>query len=171
MRMWKQFDINEISLLILIAVSYVFFFLLLRKKLFKPQITLFSMVWGFTVGVLFDFTIGGGPQDYYKVNDSNHYEVTDLLYYLLYSPFGYFFFYYYYRLKINKKKITLYVIVWALFGVSALWLFTQLGIITLQKGYKVAFSFPVFLVVQTLSVIFYEQIKNRENIFQSPTND
>lgn len=171
MRMWKQFDSNEIYLTILIAFFFVVFFLLLRKKIFKPHITLLSLVWGFSVGILIEFTIGGGLLDFYRVNDSNSYEIMDLVYFLLFSPFGYFFFYFYHRFKINKKKVIFYVFAWAIVGVSAHWMFTQLGIITLQKGYHIALSFPIFLVIQTLSVIFYEQIKYRENIFQSPIGD
>ncbi len=171
MRMWKQFDTNEVYLLILLTLVYIVLFLVLRKKIFKPHITLLSLVWGFSVGIAIEFTIGGGLLDFYMLNDSNSYEVMDVLYFLLFSPFGYFFFYFYHRLKINKEKVIFYVLAWATVGVSAHWLFTQLGIITLQKGYHIALSFPIFLVIQTLSVIFYEQIKYRENIFESPIGD
>ncbi|WP_066059617.1 hypothetical protein [Robertmurraya korlensis] len=171
MKMWKQFDNNEIYLLILLTFVFVVLFLVLRKKIFKPHITLLSLVWGFTVGILIEFTIGGGLLDFYRVNDSNSYEVTDVVYFLLFSPFGYFFFYFYHRFKINKKKVIFYVFAWAIVGVGAHWLFTQLGIINLQKGFRIAYSFPIFLVIQTLTAILYEQIKYRENIFQSPMGD
>ncbi len=167
MRLWEQFDQNEIYLVILNAIFYIVLFLLLRKRIFTRQVTLFSIVLGFTIGILFDFTIGGGLLDFYKVNDTNDYEVTDILYYLLFGPFGYFFFYSYEVFKIDKQKIILYVIAWTLVGVGAQWLFTELGIITLQKGYQLAFSFPVFLVIQTLTTIIYEILKSKESILRT----
>jgi len=162
MKMWEQFDMNEISLLILNAGAYAFVLLLANGKKFTPQITAISLLWGFTVGILYDFTIGGGLLDFYKENDTNRYEGADVLYHLLYAPFGYYFFYFYETLGIRKKTFLLYVAAWAVIGVGAQWLFTVLNIITLQKGYRLAYSFPIFLVTQSLTGIYIELLKKRE---------
>ncbi|WP_394138716.1 hypothetical protein [Cytobacillus oceanisediminis] len=106
MKLWESFDQNEVILLIMTIIAYLAYFLMKRKPgNLAPQIRILSLMWGLTIGVLYDFTIGGGQTDFYRVNDLNNYEVTDVIYYLLFAPFGYFFFYLYERLKISKKNI------------------------------------------------------------------
>lgn len=162
MRMWEHFDKNEISLLIILAVTYIAYFLLKRRV--NRQVRILGLLWGITIGILFDFTIGGGLMDFYKINDSNHYEVSDIFYYLDFGPFGFFFFYFYELLNINKKTFIYFTVGGALVGVAAQWLFTWLDIITLQKGYHLVYSFPVFLVVLTATGAFFEQVRKREKI-------
>jgi len=159
--MWQSFDKNEVSLLILNAIAYMLFFLLPKK--FTAQITTIGLLWGLAIGILFDFTIGGGLIDFYKVNDTNHYEGSDVFYYSLFAPFGYFFFYFYETFKIRKSNFNFiaYVLAWAMVGVAAQWLFTYLTIITLQKGYQLAYSFPVFLITQTITGLYIEVVKKQ----------
>lgn len=57
MRLWESFDKNEISLLVIIAIFYIAYFLLSRKV--APQVRILALLWGITIGILFDFTIGG----------------------------------------------------------------------------------------------------------------
>ncbi|MCZ8519636.1 MULTISPECIES: hypothetical protein [Paenibacillus] len=162
MTLWQSFDKNEISLLIMDAGAYLLFFLLPKK--FQAHISALSLVWGYAIGILFDFTIGGGLVDFYMVNDSNHLEGADFLYYLLFAPFGYFFFYFYETFRIHTKTFIPYVLAWAAVGVAVQWLFNLLDIITFQKGYKLIYSFPVFLITQTISGIYLERMKAREPI-------
>lgn len=164
MMLWESFDKNEISLLIFSLIAYTIVLFLPRK--FSRKTTLLSFFWGLTIGMLFDFTIGGGELDYYKLNDKNSYEVFDVIYYLLYGPFGYLFFYFYERLKINKKTIIIYILGWALIGIVFQWSLMKMDIITLQKGYKLSYSFTIFLVTQTISGIYYEILRRKERILR-----
>ncbi|WP_426452037.1 hypothetical protein ACP26L_08225 [Paenibacillus sp. S-38] len=166
MTLWVNFNLNEISILFLNAGAYLLIFFLPRKL--TPQVRTLTLLWGFAVGVLFDFTIGGGLLDFYMVNDTNHFEVFDFLYYFLFAPFGYYFFYFYEILRINKKTFVPYVLAWSVVGVAAQWGFTLLEIITFQKGYKVPYSFPVFLVTQTLTGIYLDSVKSRQPIMAAP---
>ncbi|MBN8203045.1 MULTISPECIES: hypothetical protein [Bacillaceae] len=165
MKLWEDFGGNELYLLIMNAAAYLIYFLLIRRpdKLAK-QIRVLSLLWGIAIGILYDFTIGGGRTDFYKVNDLNNYEVTDVLYYLLFAPFGYFFFYFYEKLKVSKKTFILYVLVWALFGVLVQWVLTAAGIITLQKEYQLIHSFPIFLLTQTLTGVYIQVLKSKEQL-------
>ncbi|ULT54678.1 hypothetical protein L1999_16125 [Neobacillus drentensis] len=162
MRMWEDFDKNEISLLIILVVAYTAYFLLNRRV--NRQVRILGLLWGITIGILFDFTIGGGLLDFYRINDSNHYEVSDIFYYLDFGPFGFFFVYFYERLHIHKKTFIYFTVGGALVGVGTQWLFTWLDIITLQKGYHLVYSFPVFLVVLTATGVFFEQVRKREQV-------
>lgn len=166
MKLWESFDQNEVILLIMIIMAYLAYFLMKRKPgNLAPQIRILSLLWGLAIGVLYDFTIGGGQTDFYRVNDLNNYEVTDVIYYLLFAPFGYFFFYFYERLKISKKTFIIYVLVWALFGVAIQWLLTKAGILTLQNGYRLAHSFPIFLFTQTITGIYIQMLKSKEQVW------
>jgi len=160
--MWHSFDKNEISLLIILVVAYIAYFLLNRRV--NPQVRKLGLLWGITIGILFDFTIGGGLLDFYRINDSNHYEVSDVFYYLDFGPFGFFFFYFYETLHIHKKTFIYFTVTGALVSVGAQWLFTWLDIITLQSGYHLVYSFPIFLVVLTATGVFFEQVKKTEHV-------
>ncbi|RBP95955.1 hypothetical protein DFO70_102282 [Cytobacillus firmus] len=165
MKLWEDFGGNELFLLITAAAAYLVYFLLLRRPDKLPkQIRILSLLWGMSIGILYDFTIGGGRTDFYKINDLNNYEVTDVLYYLLFAPFGYFFFYFYEKMKIGKKTFIIYVLVWALLGVFFQWVLTAAGIITLQKGYRIAHSFPIFLLTQTLTGVYIQVLKSKEQL-------
>ncbi|KAF0820015.1 putative Acylphosphate phosphohydrolase [Bacillus sp. ZZV12-4809] len=165
MKIWKDFGGNELILLLMIVTAYLVYFLLIRRpdRLAK-QITVLSLLWGMAIGILYDFTIGGGRTDFYKVNDLNNYEVTDVLYYLLFAPFGYFFFYLYEKLNISKKTFIIYVLAWALLGVFIQWVLTAADIIFLQKEYKLMHSFPIFLLTQTLTGIYIQVLKSKESL-------
>jgi hypothetical protein len=166
MKFWESFDQNEVILLIMTGIAYLVYFLLSRKpNNLAPQIRILSLLWGLTIGVLYDFTIGGGQTDFYRVNDLNNYEVTDVIYYLLFAPFGYFFFYFYERFRISKKTFIVYVLVWALLGVAFQWLLTKAGILTMQNGYRLAHSFPIFLFTQTITGIYIQLLKAKEQVW------
>jgi hypothetical protein len=162
MILWEHFDKNEIYILVLLVIAYTAFFLF--PKRLPRNITLLFLVWGFASSTLFDFTIGGGLLDYYKVNDSNHYELTDLLSYFLFAAFGYFFVYFYERFNINKKRFIFYIIGWTIVGLFMERISSWMGVTHYQHGYKLPYSVAVFLVVQTTTGLFYELIKKNMNL-------
>jgi glucan phosphoethanolaminetransferase (alkaline phosphatase superfamily) len=157
MILWEQFDKNEIYILVMIVITYMAFFLL--PKRLPRTITILFLVWGFASSTLFDFTIGGGLLDFYKVNDSNRYELFDLLTYILFATFGYFFVYFYEWLGINKKRFIFYVLGWTLVGLGMEKVSIWLGVTQYQHGYKIPYSLAVFLLVQTTTGLYYELIK------------
>jgi hypothetical protein len=148
-----NFSLNEISLIIMNVIGYSFM-KFLPKKLSR-EVTFISVLAGLSTGMLFDFTIGGGLVDFYKQNDSNHYELFDLFYYSLFAPFGYFFMYFYHVLRINKLTFIFYITAWSIIGITVQWIFTLLHILTYQNNYQLSYSFPIFLLTQTLTGIFY----------------
>jgi len=167
MILWEHFDKNEIYIIVMLVIAYSALFLLPKKL--PPNITLLFLVWGFASSTLFDFTIGGGLLDFYKVNDSNRYELSDVLSYFLFATFGYFFVYFYERFKINKKSFVFYVIGWMIVGLFMEKVSTWMGVTQYQNGYKLPYSVAVFLVVQTTTGLYYEWIKKREKVRIQPT--
>ncbi|WP_163529313.1 hypothetical protein [Halobacillus ihumii] len=165
MIIWETFDHNELFILIMNGILYAVFFLLPKK--FTRDVTGFFLLWGLTIGIFFDFTIGGGLIDFYKLNDSHQYGVNDMLYYLSFAPFGYFFVYFYESLHINQKVVIWYVVAWALLGVGIQWVLTLVNIVNFKNGYELLYSFPVFIVSQTATVFIYEWIKSRQNVLET----
>ncbi|AGK53673.1 hypothetical protein [Bacillus sp. 1NLA3E] len=164
---WEHFDKNEIYIIVMLVIAYSALFLLPKKL--PPNITLLFLVWGFASSTLFDFTIGGGLLDFYKVNDSNRYELSDVLSYFLFATFGYFFVYFFERFNINKKSFVFYVIGWMIVGLFMEKVSTWMGVTQYQNGYKLPYSVAVFLVVQTTTGLYYEWIKKREKVRIQPT--
>ncbi|MFP9126164.1 hypothetical protein [Niallia sp. BSM11] len=169
MKLIGTFDMNEIALLIFVGVTYAIMVIL--PKVLSTELTILSIVWGFTIGVVFDFTIGGGRLDYYRVNDINHYELFDFVYYMLFVPFGYCYNYFYEVLRIRGLFSILYIVVWAGIGIGAQFVFSLLHIITLQNGYKLVHSLPVFLIIQTVTAFIYAYIKKEEQKSKSKENE
>jgi hypothetical protein len=159
MMLWEHFDKNEIYILVMLGITYGAI-LLLPKRL-PRNIALLYLVWGFASSTFFDFTIGGGLLDYYKVNDSNHYELTDLLSYSLFATFGYFFVYFYEMFHINKNRFIFYIIGWTIVGLIMERISGWMGVTHYQHGYILPYSVAVFLVVQTTTGLFYEFIKKK----------
>lgn len=153
MNWFGNFSLNEISLIIMNVISYSIM-VFLPKKLSR-EVTCISVLTGLTTGMLFDFTLGGGLIDFYKQNDSNHYELFDLFYYSLFAPFGYFFMYFYHVLRINKITFIFYITAWSLIGITIQWIFTLLHILTYQNNYRLSYSFPIFILIQTVTGLYY----------------
>ncbi|GAA0315460.1 hypothetical protein GCM10008967_02530 [Bacillus carboniphilus] len=160
MMLWESFDTNEMYISFMLVLAYSAF--LIFPKRLPHHITLLIMTWGFATSTLFDFTIGGGLMDFYKVNDSNQYELFDLITYFLFAPFSYFFVYFYERFNINKKTFIVYVLGWCVLGLVMEKVSSWMGVTHYQNGYKLPYSIAVFLVVQTATALFYELIKSRE---------
>jgi hypothetical protein len=159
MMLWENFDKNEIYIIAMLIIAYAAFFLF-PKRLPRP-ITLLFLVWGFASSTLFDFTIGGGLLDFYRVNDSNKYELFDLLTYFLFAPFSYFFIYFYDKFKINKVRFIFYVVGWSVLGLTMEKISSLMGVTLYQHGYSIPYSLAIFLVTQTTTGLYYERIKRK----------
>jgi hypothetical protein len=160
MMLWVHFDRNEWFVLLVLAAAYAALWLL--PKRLPRSVTITALVWGFAGSTLFDFTIGGGLMDFYMVNDSNHYELTDLLVYFMFAPFGYIFIYFYERLGIRGRKFILYVVGWSLIGAAFQAVAASMGMTHYQHGYRPEYNFAVFLVMQSLTGLYYEYLKRSD---------
>jgi hypothetical protein len=161
MILWVRFDSNEWFVLIMLLIFFTAVYLL--PKRLPRSVMILGLVWGFASATLIDFTIGGGLMDFYKVNDSNRFELTDLLTYVMFAPFGYFFVYFYDLLKINKRTFLVYVLAWSAAGMAFQWLAAWMGMTHYQHGYRPAYNFGVFLTVQTVTGLYYEYLRKKKS--------
>ncbi|MEK3883664.1 hypothetical protein [Paenibacillus sp. PL2-23] len=159
MILWEQFDRNEWYILVMLVVSYAAVVLLPKRV--SPKLMLLGLVWGFASSTLFDFTIGGGLMDFYRVNDSNQYELFDLLVYVLFAPFGYFFIYFYEVLRIGRRTLIYYIAGWTMVAVGMQWLSEWMRLTEYQNGYRLEYNIVVFLIVQSITGLFYAYLKAR----------
>ncbi|MFD2704986.1 hypothetical protein [Salibacterium lacus] len=164
MSLWESFDKNEICLLIMLLLAYSALFLLPKK--FTRDIALLFSMWGVSFGFLFDFTIGGGLINFYIINDLPEYELFDIFYYLLFAPSSYIFIYLYEIFRDYKNVFLWYVTIFSLFGIGIQAVFTWFEIINFQKGYQPLFSFAVFLTIQTITILYFEFISSKFNVYR-----
>ncbi|MFC4098435.1 hypothetical protein [Paenibacillus xanthanilyticus] len=157
MMLWEHFDRNEWYVLSMLAAVYIAVWLL--PKIIPTSLMILGLVWGFAGSTLFDFTIGGGLLDFYRVNDSNQYELTDLLVYFMFAPFGYFFIYFYEALKIRRTTLMAYIMGWTLLSVAVQWVSEQMRMTHYQHGYTLVYNIIVFLVMQSITGWFYLYLK------------
>ncbi|WP_017185970.1 hypothetical protein [Alkalibacillus haloalkaliphilus] len=160
MILWEQFDRNEIFVIAMLIVVYAIFFLV--PKLFPKHITVLFLIIGFSIPVIFDFTIGGGMLNFYQINDSNAYELTDMLTYINFAPFAYFYIYFYERLAIKKTTFIPYTIIWVIIGFILEAVSKFMNVIQYQNDYTFYYSVIIFLVVLTFTVLFYELVKKKD---------
>ncbi len=142
--------------MIIIAYAIIFFL----PRLFKDRFLSFLLIfYGITFAGFFDNTIGAAPFDYYDIMDGPKYTIMDLFAYLVYGPYGYLFIYYYEKFHITGKKVIIYIMIWMVIGIVFEWINLKFEVFTYKGGYKLAYSIPIYLAVQSILILFYKYIK------------
>ncbi|WP_064093206.1 hypothetical protein [Rossellomorea aquimaris] len=153
----KSFDLNE--WFIIISLVVLIFLIWITPKVFSLLEGLSYFIYGISIGMFYDHTISIPPWDYYDVNDSSAYQAIDFLSYIMYGPYSYFFIYFYKKLRIRGIMNLAYVLVWTSFSLLMEWVTLKIGIFHFDKGYKMYWSFPIYLSVQTIQILFHHHIK------------
>lgn len=151
-----KFDSNDIYVICAIMVSYFILFWL--PKRFTKLETLLLILYGIMYATIMDTSIGAFTFDYYDILDGEHFTVMTGILYLLYGPFGYFFIYFYEKLNIRGHYTIIYLLIWTTFSLGVDWVNVQVGVFTYKNGYHALYSFPIFLYVQTLLLLFYHYV-------------
>ncbi|WP_274361355.1 hypothetical protein [Paenibacillus thermotolerans] len=144
----KSFNLNEWVVIAMIVIgSLIVIFL---PKRYTWDETAFNVLIGVFFGLLFDHTIGIPPFDYYDLGDEAKYQLFDVFSYAMYAPFGYLFIYVLEAFKLRGFAIVLYIAVWAGLGVMVEWVGTIVGIFHYKHGYKLLYSAPIYLIVESI---------------------
>ncbi|WP_010631206.1 hypothetical protein [Sporolactobacillus vineae] len=155
-------EILEINEWFILTVSIAGFFVitLFPRKFTRPQrLTMFLI--GFYFVTLFDQTLAKPPFNYYDVNDSGSFTIWDLLSYFMYTPFTYIYLSGLTVIRKTRLGVFAYVIGWAVFSIlseGAAWL---AGVYHYNKGYTLLQSFPVYLFVLSLTLLYYHYFVNQ----------
>ncbi len=148
-----QFNTNEWFILISLIVGILTVFLL--PKRFTKKMTCLYFMCGVFTGFLFDHTLSVLPVIYYVINDSSKFEFMDFLSHVMYGPFSYLFFYLYDRFNINPRFSLLWILIWAFLSLGIEKICEMIGVFHYEHGYKIYYSFLIYLMVVSLWVLFY----------------
>lgn len=130
----------------------------LAPRIFSKLEAIGYYIFGIYIGLFYDHTISIKPWDYYDVNDNSSYQVIDFLSYIMYGPYGYFFLYFYVKFNIRGLRTIPYVLVWSAFSVLMEWIGVKVGLFHYDKGYKMYWSFPIYLLSQSMMILFYHLV-------------
>jgi hypothetical protein len=155
-----QFDQNEWFVIIALIISYSIIIYLPKKIPFS--IFVLISVYALVIARMYDHMIASPTVDYYDIMDTTKYDLFDLLLYLLYPPFGYLFIYFYERWGIKGYLTLLYILIWSLLGMGFEYLASYFQVFQ-YKGWKIFYSFTVYLFTQSLTLSLYLLVKNIYN--------
>ncbi|MDR6549873.1 hypothetical protein [Paenibacillus qinlingensis] len=150
------FQRNTIFTMICLVLGYGFVWLL--PRMMPRSISLLMMLFSIESATALDTVIGVKPFDFYNANIYPYFDLADLLTWSLYPVFGYLFAYYYNKFRIKGLLIPLYILVSSLIGTA----FEALNVyfdVFQYNHWKLSYSFCIYLVVQTLTVLLFTRLK------------
>jgi hypothetical protein len=153
----KAFDWNE--WFVIITLLFLSFLILMVPKIFPLIETIGYYLFGIMIVHFFDHTTSIRPWDLYDVNDSSKYQLMDFIYYVMNGPISYIFIYIYTKLKIKGHYNILYILIWSSFSILAEWFGVKIGLFHYDKGYKMYWSLPIYMLIQTILIIYYHIIQ------------
>jgi hypothetical protein len=134
----------------------------LFPRRFSPTQTTFNLLIGIVFGLIFDHTIAVPPFDLYDVGDQSYYQLFDMFTYVMYAPFGYWFIYWYERLRIYGILTIAYILVWTGLSIGMEWLSVKVGVFHYKDGYRLFYSIPIYLILQSVHLGLYRIVFARE---------
>lgn len=146
----------------MLITGYTVVFLL--HKRFPVLVSLIFILYGIFIGHFVDHTISVAPFDFYDVNDTSSYELFDFLSYMMYGPFSYFIVYFFDRLKLKKQQALFYIIFCGLIAVCFEWVGLNVGIYHYQKGWRIQYSFPSYLLIISVLLTLYYKLCRRKSM-------
>jgi hypothetical protein len=148
----KHFDENEWFIIVIILLSLSLFKL---PKRFPTGITILIIVFSMSLPKIIDHSIAADPYNLYDLNDSNKFELFDVLLDALYPPFGYLCVYLYDLLHPKGYKIVLYILSWTVIGVGFEYIAIQFNVFD-HHGWKLIYSLPTYIATLSIYLLFYE---------------
>jgi hypothetical protein len=158
----ESFDANEWFVIIILIVFHLLMWG--TPRLFSLLEKTVHYLYGISVATFFDHTISVKPWDFYDVNDSSAYQIMDFLSYMMFGPFSYFFIYLYVKLNIKGFSHIKYVLSWTTLALSMEWIGVLLGLFHYDKGYKIYWSIPIYLLTLSVQLILYHCIRKRNDV-------
>ncbi len=152
-----HFDHNEWFILVTLLLMIALLFRLPRR--FPFSVSALIYVFCFAVSIATDLILGTPPLDLYDINDTPKYSMADFFTWNMYAPFGYLFLYVYDRFRIREISVLFYIVICAALAVGFEWLTVLAGIFH-YKGWKLADSFPIYLLVLAMYVSFFHLVMN-----------
>jgi hypothetical protein len=154
---------NENEWFVIASILVMNLAIWLAPRIFSKLEAVGYYIFGIYIGLFYDHTISIKPWDFYDVNDSSSYQLIDFLSYIMYGPYGYFFVYFYVKWNIRGLRTLPYILVWSSFSVFMEWIGVKVGLFHFDKGYRMYWSFPIYLFSQTMMILFYHLVVRNKN--------
>jgi hypothetical protein len=151
----QQFDSNEWFVILSIVVSFSLLFLLPRR--FPLSISILILSFSIFIARSVDEILAGPKVNFYDVIDSGKYELFDVISYAMYAPSAYFFIYFFDKFKFKGFYLFFYIVSFSLIGWGFEWVCEKFGVFTYIQ-WQLKYSLAVYLVVQPLTLLFYQLI-------------
>ncbi|NQX69227.1 hypothetical protein HQN90_24140 [Paenibacillus alba] len=149
----QGFNGNEWYVIAIIVTAFLLIWVL--PNIFTFTQTLYTLLIGIVFGLMFDHTIAIPPFDLYDIGDNSSYEVWDFLSYGMYAPFGYLYIYFYKRLGVHGFYTIPYILAWTVLSIGIEWLGVLVGVFHYKHGYRLYFSIPIYLFLQSVHLLIY----------------
>ncbi|QHS22413.1 hypothetical protein GWK91_05350 [Virgibacillus sp. MSP4-1] len=160
----EHFDQNEWFVLTGVILSYLLVYLLPRR--FPISVMILVMLFAIVCARFLDHMMAAPSIDLYDIMDKGSYELFDLVLYSFYAPFAYLYIFLFDKFKIKGIWTGLYILIWSLIAIGFERVNMYLGVFH-YHGWKVAYSFPVYLAVQSLTLLFFLYIQHHYNHLKS----
>jgi hypothetical protein len=152
----QRFDLNEWFIVITLIVAYTVILRLPQR--FPHTVTILIYLLSLTLEKTTDLVFEYPPYNLYYLNDVREYELFDFLVCFLYPASGYLMLYFYEKWNIYGISIFLYIMSWSIIAVGFEGLCALAGVFKYQ-GWKLMYSFPNYLIVISLYVMFFHFTK------------
>lgn len=149
----NRFNFNEWFILLGLCLGFLIIWLL--PKRFPKRFSIIFFMCGVYTGFFFDHSLSVEPVNFYDVNDKSSYQFFDFLSYVSFGPVSYLFFYIYDRLK--PASAPLYILIWAFIYIGIEGLSDWMGVYHYRHGYKIYYSFVIYLIVNSFWIGFYHR--------------
>ncbi|MDQ0198233.1 hypothetical protein J2S10_001374 [Neobacillus ginsengisoli] len=149
----NHFNSNEWFIVVGLCIGTITLFFLPKRFPRKTSIVFFTC--GVFSGFFFDHSLSVEPVNFYDVNDNSSYQFIDFLSYVTYGPLSYLFFYFFDRLR--PVSIPIYILIWSLISLGMEWSATYFGVFHYRHGYKLFYSLPIYLIVQSCWIVLYHR--------------
>jgi hypothetical protein len=154
---------NENEWFVIASILVMNLAIWLAPRIFSKLEALGYYIFGIYIGLFYDHTISTKPWDFYDVNDNSSYQFIDFLSYIMYGPYGYFFLYFYVKWNIRGLNTIPYILIWSLFSLLMEWIGLKVGLFHFDKGYKMYWSFPIYLLSQSMMILYYHLVVRNQN--------
>jgi hypothetical protein len=155
----KQFDANELFIIISTVLSWPLMFKLPR---YMSAVTV-TIIWTFNVflALMADITISVKPYEFYNTIDRSTHELFDvILHFVTYPTLPYFVVNFYQRLKPKGIKLLFYILLWSVVAISLEWMSVKFHVFN-YIDWKLYLSFLVYIVVFASNIWLSNSIEKR----------
>lgn len=153
----QQFSANEWFILSAFVIGALLVILVPRR--FDLKTSGVFLMCGVFFGFFFDHTLSVFPVSFYRINDTSEFETMDFISHVVYAPVSYFFFYLYDLFQIKIRNSLMYVLAWSFLSCGFERISEAVGVFHYENGYKILYSFEIYLIVQSLWLLLYWAIK------------